>query len=180
MSRGFAVRESKGKAKEREGSVGEGCDRCGEQRRREVYTVGEGSKLQRFGQGRKRGVFGWAVGLGRSATTFGGGKQAGRVRKMWAARCSSHCELQVGPAGIRRVGQARQVKRARRAKSSPGGPPIRRPTAGTAAGGATVAGRRHQDGTRPTTGSHNAQTVRLSYTNSYKKFGSTSPVNRRG
>ncbi|KAL5978863.1 hypothetical protein ACLOJK_018758, partial [Asimina triloba] len=32
-----------------------------------------------------------------------------------------------------------------------------RPAAGTAAGGATVAGRRHRDITRPATGSHNPQ-----------------------
>ncbi|KAL6001026.1 hypothetical protein ACLOJK_006753 [Asimina triloba] len=50
-----------------------------------------------------------------------------------------------------------------------------RPAAGTAAGGATVAGRRHRDGARPATGSHNPQAVRFSYTNLYRKFGSTSP-----
>ncbi|KAL5986988.1 Protein disulfide-isomerase 2-3 [Asimina triloba] len=41
-----------------------------------------------------------------------------------------------------------------------------RPVAGTAAGGATVVGRRHRDGTRPATGSHNPQAVRSSYINS--------------
>ncbi|KAL5987527.1 hypothetical protein ACLOJK_035275 [Asimina triloba] len=50
-----------------------------------------------------------------------------------------------------------------------------RPAAGTAAGGATVAGRRHRDGARPATGSHNPQAVGLSYIKSYRKFGSTSP-----
>ncbi|KAL5986701.1 hypothetical protein ACLOJK_015034, partial [Asimina triloba] len=42
---------------------------------------------------------------------------------------------------------------------------IKRPAAGTAAGGATVAGRRHRDGARPATGSHNPQAVRSSYLN---------------
>ncbi|KAL5988963.1 hypothetical protein ACLOJK_027065 [Asimina triloba] len=37
-----------------------------------------------------------------------------------------------------------------------------------------VVGRRHRDGTRPVTGSHNPQAVRFSYINSYRKFGSTS------
>ncbi|KAL5984960.1 hypothetical protein ACLOJK_038797 [Asimina triloba] len=39
----------------------------------------------------------------------------------------------------------------------------KRPAADTAARGATVAGRRHRDGARPATGSHNPQAVRFSY-----------------
>ncbi|KAL5985081.1 hypothetical protein ACLOJK_036317, partial [Asimina triloba] len=46
----------------------------------------------------------------------------------------------------------------------------RRPAASTAAGGATVAGRWHRDGTRPATGSHNPQAVRLSYLNPTKNL----------
>ncbi|KAL6004265.1 hypothetical protein ACLOJK_004812 [Asimina triloba] len=42
-----------------------------------------------------------------------------------------------------------------------------RPAAGTVAEGATVASRRHQDGTRPATRSHNPQAVQSTYTNSY-------------
>ncbi|KAL6002378.1 hypothetical protein ACLOJK_034310, partial [Asimina triloba] len=52
---------------------------------------------------------------------------------------------------------------------------VHHPAAGTAAGGATLTGCRHRDGARPAMGSHNPQAVRLSYTNSYQKFSSTSP-----
>ncbi|KAL6003945.1 hypothetical protein ACLOJK_004491 [Asimina triloba] len=44
-------------------------------------------------------------------------------------------------------------------KEASGEPDSGRPAAGTAAEGATVAGRRRRDGTRPATGSHNPQAV---------------------
>ncbi|KAL5994055.1 hypothetical protein ACLOJK_034926, partial [Asimina triloba] len=47
---------------------------------------------------------------------------------------------------------------------------LKRAAVGTAAGGATVAGRRHRDGARPATGSHNPQAVQSTYINFYQKF----------
>ncbi|KAL6009436.1 hypothetical protein ACLOJK_022665 [Asimina triloba] len=162
LARGVGCKgvDNTGRAKEREGSVGEGCDRW--EWAEKLQTGGyvrfgwvvirgascsgferESRGIERYIQlvrgascrglaREERGVCSvGAVGLGRSTTAFGVGKQAGRVRKKWAIRCSSRCELQVGPVRLRRVGQAsrvrwaRRVKRARRAKSSPGGPPIR-------------------------------------------------------
>ncbi|KAL5985072.1 hypothetical protein ACLOJK_038909, partial [Asimina triloba] len=54
-----------------------------------------------------------------------------------------------------------------------------RPAAGTAAGGAAMAGRGHRDGTRPATGHITHRQSNPCYIISYQN-GSTSPVNRRG
>ncbi|KAL5986485.1 hypothetical protein ACLOJK_014818 [Asimina triloba] len=47
---------------------------------------------------------------------------------------------------------------------------IQRPATGMAAGGATVAGRRHRDGAHPATGSHNPQAIRSIYINPTKNL----------
>ncbi|KAL5989105.1 hypothetical protein ACLOJK_027207, partial [Asimina triloba] len=55
-----------------------------------------------------------------------------------------------------------------------------RPTIGTAAGEATVAGRECWDGTRPTTGPTTHRQSNSHYTKSYQNFGSTSPCPAAG
>ncbi|KAL5978908.1 hypothetical protein ACLOJK_018803, partial [Asimina triloba] len=57
---------------------------------------------------------------------------------------------------------------------------FKRTAAGTMTGGATVAGRRNRDGTRPATGPTTHWRSNSHYIKSYQKFGSTFFVNRRG